>query len=75
MPTRRRRRVAGLALATALLGGGFAAMTRSAAQSVCRGECDEAFRACQRGCAMAQSFDNCVTECRRQYDQCVDACQ
>jgi hypothetical protein len=32
------------------------------------------FRACQRGCAMAQSFDNCVADCRREYDRCVNAC-
>lgn len=57
-----------------LLTGWLTGLTGSAAQSVCRGECDEGFRACQRGCAMAQSFDNCVADCRREYDRCVDAC-
>jgi hypothetical protein len=74
MSSQRRRRIPGLLLAATLLATALAGLTRTAAQSVCRGECDESFRACQRGCAMAQSFDNCVADCRREYDRCVDAC-
>jgi hypothetical protein len=44
------------------------------AQSACRGECDESFRACQRACVDAQNFDDCVSDCRSDYQQCLASC-
>jgi hypothetical protein len=60
---------------TALVALVVAGVATAWAQSVCRGECDEDFRACQRACAMAQSFDACIGSCRQTYDQCVATCE
>ena len=41
----------------------------------CRYQCGQDFEACKRGCVDAQSFDNCVDDCRESYDDCLSSCR
>ena len=68
-------RPATMMVLAAVIVAGLTAVWAASAQSVCRGECDEDFRACQRACAMAQSFDACIGSCRQAYDRCVATCE
>jgi hypothetical protein len=58
--------VSGLALAVA------AATVRA---QLCQADCDRALERCKEACVDAQGFDDCLSDCRTAYQQCLASCE
>lgn len=61
-----------LAIATALALAAGASVLR--AQGACQGQCDISFGRCKQACVDAQNFDDCLGDCRSDYEQCMAGC-